>query len=293
MRYAILSDIHGNLEALEAVLADVDARRPDATVCLGDFVGYGAAPNECVSMLRPRIEVAVAGNHDLAACGRIKLGYFNPDAALAATWTTEALTPEHLQYLRELPFSVSWRGVRLVHSSPAEPEEWRYVFSPGDAAFEMEACPEDICFIGHSHYPGTFELEGSHVRYTRDPVLVGQPGRRYLVNVPSVGQPRDGDPRAGYVLFDDAPVRFEHVRLPYDVPAAMQRIREAGLPPFLAARLQGGECATGGAGWGARPPWTTGSPTGRATRRTSRRRTRPAPGWCAKCSPTARWTAAG
>jgi diadenosine tetraphosphatase ApaH/serine/threonine PP2A family protein phosphatase len=241
MRLAIVSDVHGNLEALQTVLADIDARKPDAIACLGDFVGYGAAPNECIDILRPRIEIAVAGNHDLAACGRIRLGYFNPDAAHAARWTTEALTPANLEYLRELPFSVAWRGVRLVHSSPAEPHEWHYVFSPGDAAFEMEACAEDVCFIGHSHYPGTFELEGSIVRYTRDERVEGRPGRRYLVNVPSVGQPRDGDRRAGYLMFDDQSLVFEHVRLEYDIPAAMQRIRAAGLPSFLADRLQWGE----------------------------------------------------
>ncbi len=242
MRYAILSDIHGNLEALETVLGDVAGRGVDAMVCLGDFVGYGAAPNECIERLRPLIEAAVAGNHDLAACGRIKLGYFNPDAAQAARWTTEALTPDHLEYLRALPFSVVWRGVRLVHSSPSEPEEWNYVFSPGDAALEMESSPEDVCLIGHSHYPGTFELFGGQVQYTRDAVVTARPGRRYLVNVPSVGQPRDGDRRAGYLLFDDgSPLRFEHVRLEYDIPAAMERIRAAGLPPFLADRLQWGE----------------------------------------------------
>jgi diadenosine tetraphosphatase ApaH/serine/threonine PP2A family protein phosphatase len=115
------------------------------------------------------------------------------------------------------------------------------VFSPGDAAFEMEACAEDVCFIGHSHYPGTFELEGSIVRYTRDERVEGRPGRRYLVNVPSVGQPRDGDRRAGYLMFDDQSLVFEHVRLEYDIPAAMQRIRAAGLPSFLADRLQWGE----------------------------------------------------
>ena len=241
MRLAIFSDIHGNLDALDAVLADADARAPDASVCLGDFVGYGAAPNECIDRLVPRIELAVAGNHDLAACGRIKLGYFNPDAAQAARWTTEVLTPAHLQYLRELPYSVEWHGMRLVHSSPADPEEWHYVFSPGDAAFEMEACAEDVCFIGHSHYPGTFELAGPDVRYTRDESVKGVRGRRYLVNVPSVGQPRDGDPRAGYLLFDDEALTFQHVRLDYDIPAAMRRIRDAGLPAFLAERLQWGE----------------------------------------------------
>jgi diadenosine tetraphosphatase ApaH/serine/threonine PP2A family protein phosphatase len=241
MQLAILSDVHGNLQALERVLADADARKPDAMVCLGDFVGYGASPNECIETLRPRIESAVAGNHDLAACGRIKLGYFNQDAAHAARWTTEHLTPANLEYLRALPFTSRWRDAMLVHSSPAEPHEWHYVLSPNDAAFEMESCAEPVCFIGHSHYPGTFELEGTGVRYTRDAVVIGRRECRYLVNVPSVGQPRDGDRRAGYLLFDDEMLRFEHIRLEYDIPAAMACIRAAGLPPFLAERLQWGE----------------------------------------------------
>jgi len=241
MRHAILSDIHGNLEALDTVLADVESRGITSMVCLGDFVGYGAAPNECIERLRRRIEVAVAGNHDLAACGRIRLGYFNPDAASAARWTTETLTNENLEYLRGLPMSVAWRDVRLVHASPADPEEWHYVFSPADAVYEMQACAEPTCMIGHSHYPGTFEIEGERVSYTRDLQVPGRPGRRYLINVASVGQPRDGDQRAGYLVYDEEPRSFEHVRLPYDIEGAMRRIRDAGLPPFLAERLQWGE----------------------------------------------------
>lgn len=241
MRHAILSDIHSNIDALEAVLADAAGREVDTHVCLGDFVGYGAAPNECLTRTRAMLEAAVAGNHDVAACGRIRLGYFNPDAAQAARWTQEALTAEHLAYLRELPMSVLWRGVRLVHASPASPEEWNYVLSPGDAANEMATCAEAVCFVGHSHYPGTFELEGGRVTYTRDERVLGHVGRRYLVNVPSVGQPRDGDRRAGYLVFDDEAFTFEHVRLEYDVEAAMKRILDAGLPPYLAGRLQWGE----------------------------------------------------
>ena len=241
MLHALISDIHGNLDALETVLADLAKRGVTSMACLGDFVGYGAAPNECIDRVRPLIEVAVAGNHDMAACGRIKLGYFNDDAAHAARWTIDALTEEHHEFLRTLPMSVAWKGARLVHSSPAEPEEWHYVLSPGDAAFEMESCEERFCFIGHSHYPGTFVLDGEYVTYTRDSKVPAVEGRRYLVNVASVGQPRDGDPRAGYLLYDDERLTFEHVRLEYDIPAAMQRIRDAGLPPFLANRLQWGE----------------------------------------------------
>jgi diadenosine tetraphosphatase ApaH/serine/threonine PP2A family protein phosphatase len=241
MRLAIVSDIHGNIDALEAVLADIEKVGVDGMVCLGDFVGYGAAPNECIARLRPMIEHAVAGNHDWAACGRIKLGYFNPDAAAAARWTTAHLTEEHLTYLRELPMSAKWHGIYLVHATPFEPEEWHYVFSPADAAYEMTGCDEQVCLIGHSHYPGTFELAGTTVQYTRQEVVRGDKKSRYLINVGSVGQPRDGDPRAAWLLVDDSRFAFEHRRVTYDIPAAMQRIREAGLPPYLADRLQWGE----------------------------------------------------
>ena len=241
MRHVILSDVHGNLEGLETVLADVTARGADTMVCLGDFVGYGAAPNECIERLRPRIEAAVAGNHDLAASGRIRLSYFNDDAKRAAHWTTRTLTAENTEYLRSLPFSVPWRGARLVHASPSSPEKWHYVFSPNDAAIEMEECEERLCFIGHSHYPGTFELEGLRVAYGRESLVRMKPGCRYLVNVGSVGQPRDGDPRAAYLVWDDEAGTIEHVRVDYDIEAARQRILGAGLPAFLADRLQWGE----------------------------------------------------
>ncbi len=241
MRLAIVSDIHGNLEALERVLADLEERRPEGIFCLGDFVGYGAAPNECIARLRPLIEGAVAGNHDLAACGRIRLGYFNPDAAAAARWTTQALTDEHLAYLEELPMARSWRGACVVHASPAEPGEWHYVFSPNDAFHEMQHCHERLCFIGHSHVPTAFEVEGDRVQERRTGSVAMRPGARYLVNVGSVGQPRDGDPRAAYLWWDTEADTLEHVRLDYDVEAAMARIRAAGLPAFLADRLKVGQ----------------------------------------------------
>ena len=241
MIHAILSDIHGNLEALEAVLADVPRHKAESMVCLGDFVGYGASPNECIDRLRPLIEHAVVGNHDLAACGKLQLRYFNAHAAIAAQWTDAALTPENRRYLEELPYSVKWRDTLLVHASPAEPEEWKYVLSPSDAETEMDAYEEVVCFIGHSHYPGSFDRLDGQVRYHRGLEVRIQEGHRYLVNVGAVGQPRDGDPRAAYVLYDDAQRVIRHVRVEYDVAQAMRRIREAGLPRSLAERLQWGE----------------------------------------------------
>lgn len=241
MLLAIVSDIHGNLEALETVLADIATHKPDEMFCLGDFVGYGASPNECIDRLRPMIRGAVAGNHDLAACGRLRLSYFNSDAAKAARWTDDTLTPENRAYLQGLPYRDRWSDALLVHSSPAEPEEWHYVLSPYDAEYELAAYEEPVCFIGHSHYPGAFEEAGGKVRYTREAEVPLVAGRRYLVNVGSVGQPRDGDPRAAYLLYDSAKRRATHVRIPYDVGAAGDRIVRAGLPKFLADRLQWGE----------------------------------------------------
>jgi diadenosine tetraphosphatase ApaH/serine/threonine PP2A family protein phosphatase len=241
VKLAIVSDIHGNLEALETVLEDLTREGVEAVACLGDFVGYGAAPNECIERTRPRIEVAVAGNHDLAACGRLKLGYFNPDAAAAARWTEGVLTPEHHAYLAGLPLTLHWRGALLVHASPTDPGDWNYVLSPADAEVELRAFEEPLCFIGHSHFPGTFAHDGEKVRYSREPDVAIAKGHRYLVNVPSVGQPRDGDPRAGYLLWDTDAGHMRHVRLEYDLAGARQRILDAGLPKFLGDRLQWGE----------------------------------------------------
>ena len=241
MRLAIVSDVHGNLEALDAVLADLEGQRIDESVCLGDFVGYGASPNECIERLRPRIVCAVAGNHDLAACGRLQLRYVNSDAASAARWTDAALTAENRAYLEALPYVERRAGALLVHSSPASPEDWNYVLSPYDAEYELSAFEEAVCFIGHSHYPGSYEAEEGRVRYTREPEISMRDGCRYLVNVGSVGQPRDGDPNAAYLVYDVAARTLVHRRVPYDVAAAGARIRQAGLPPFLADRLQWGE----------------------------------------------------
>jgi diadenosine tetraphosphatase ApaH/serine/threonine PP2A family protein phosphatase len=243
MLRAVLSDVHGNLEALEAVLADLERSGAAEVLCLGDFVGYGASPNECIARLRPIVVAAVAGNHDLAACGRARIGGFSSHAALAARWTGGVLTPESRAYLEALPF-VERRGTALlVHASPAEPQSWQYVLSVGEARLEFEAFEEPLCLIGHSHYPGAFRLgpESGAVSYSREVEVTLEPGSRYLVNVPSVGQPRDGDSRAGYLLWDDDRGWLRHVRLEYDFAAARQRILDAGLPRFLGDRLQWGE----------------------------------------------------
>jgi len=241
MRLGIVSDIHGNLEALDAVLADLAKQSCDRVVCLGDFVGYGASPNECIERLRPLISGAVIGNHDAAAIGKLRLTYFNVDAAEAARWTDAQLTPEHRAYLLALPYRIQEEGALLVHASPTEPDGWHYVLSTADAGEEMKAYDDPVCFIGHSHVAGTFERSDTGLRYTRDSQMNLAPDRKYLVNVGSVGQPRDGDPRAAWVVWDRESGRLEHRRVGYDIEAAGRRIVSAGLPQFLADRLQWGE----------------------------------------------------
>jgi diadenosine tetraphosphatase ApaH/serine/threonine PP2A family protein phosphatase len=238
---AVVSDIHGNLEALEAVLDDIQRRGIQHIACLGDFVGYGASPNECVEWLQPRLEAAVVGNHDVAALGRIQLGSFNSEAAVAARWTRQSLNPESVRYLEALPDTVVWRGMRLVHATPSEPRGWHYVLSIRDAAEEFEAFEEPICLIGHSHYPGTFQSKAGRIEYAREEHVPLDSGSRYIVNVASIGQPRDGDPRAGYLVVDEIEQRLTHVRLEYPVEGAASRIVAAGLPNYLAERLKWGE----------------------------------------------------
>ena len=243
MLRAVLSDIHGNLEALEAVLADVGRAGAAEILCLGDYVGYGASPNECLDRLRPILAAAVAGNHDMAAVGRLQLGGFSSHAGQAARWTGGVLTPENRSWLEALPLAVRHGGALLVHASPIEPEAWHYVLSVPEARLEFDAFPEGLCLIGHSHYPGAFRLDPATgaTEYGREPEVRLEPGCRYIVNVPGVGQPRDGDPRTGYLLWDDAQGWVRQVRLDYDIAAARQRILDSGLPRFLGDRLQWGE----------------------------------------------------
>jgi predicted phosphodiesterase len=243
MLRAILSDIHGNLEALESVLADVERTGAEELLCLGDFVGYGASPNECVDRLRPLLTAAVAGNHDVVVCGRNRFSDFSSPAAQAARWTGTVLTPENLAYLESLPLTARHAGALLVHASPAEPQAWHYVLSAAEARVEFEAFDEPLCLVGHSHYPGAFRLDPhtGQVGYSREPEIPLVPGIRFLVTVPSVGQPRDADPRAGYLLWDDGQGSARQVRVAYDPAVARQRILDAGLPSFLGDRLQRGE----------------------------------------------------
>lgn len=235
MRLAIISDIHSNLEALDAVISDIRSRRADRIVCLGDIVGYGADPEACIGMVRTNAEFAVLGNHDWAIVHREDPGWrrrFNPMAVEVATWTAEKLSAEDLGYLSALPLKVSRDNMMFVHSAPRNPTEWDYVFTAFEARHYTKHFTERLCFIGHSHVPGVYSLDADVNGYS--------PVGRCIINVGSVGQPRDGDWRASYGLLDTVAGTYDNLRIEYDVDAAMKKILQAGLPLNLAKRLKKG-----------------------------------------------------
>jgi len=239
MRYAIISDVHANLEALEVVLADIDRRGPDAVVCLGDFVGYGPDPVACVERLQPRLAAAVVGNHDRAALGRLDLAAFNPYASAAILWTQERLSDGVRQFLGDLPETHRRPAFLAVHGSPRDPVE-EYIVDVITARAGFEAAEFHLCLVGHSHVPGVFVQDGD--RITAIPLLPEEPldlrpTQRYIVNVGSVGQPRDGDPRAAYLWLDEGAGTATLVRLDYPIGTTQAKMRAAGLPPILAERL--------------------------------------------------------
>ncbi len=250
MRILLLSDIHANLEALEATLAAAPSF--DAVVNLGDIVGYGASPNEVTARARDLGKIFVRGNHDKAVTGLLDLDDFNPMAASAAIWTRNALTSQNLDWLRLLPRGpvalTDFPGVQLVHGSPNDEDE--YVVSLGDALAPLITLTTPLTFFGHTHLQGGFFVNDSAADGFRPEYrTVGQaesialqlkPEARYLINPGSVGQPRDGDWRAAFALYDtDAQIVHFH-RTPYNLKAAQDRIFAAKLPPRLATRLASG-----------------------------------------------------
>jgi diadenosine tetraphosphatase ApaH/serine/threonine PP2A family protein phosphatase len=241
MRFAILADIHSNLEAFEAVLGDADSRGGfDKIWCLGDVVGYGPDPNECIRRLRQFENVCIAGNHDWAAIGKMDTSEFNPVAATAANWTAEQLTAEYRDYLLSLPLTLREDGFTLAHGSPREPI-WEYLLST-EAAQDNFAYFETVyCLVGHSHIPLIFELVSEKAVFSefRETNLKLEE-KRMIINPGGVGQPRDGDPRASYAIYDSEAQTVSHYRVEYDIPATQKKMAEQGLPTTLILRLSVG-----------------------------------------------------
>lgn len=243
MPYLIVSDIHGNYEALQAVLGDARGRY-DEILCLGDLVGYGADPNPVTAWARDNLQSVVRGNHDRACTGTDLLEYFNPSARAAALWTRNALTPDNWSYLQSLPAGPlripEGPGFDLVHGSPWDEDE--YLVGLEDVRFLMrEHLLTKLTFFGHTHVQGGFLLTPRSVAGIKaDRTLQLEPDYFYLINPGSVGQPRDGDPRAAYALYSPQDRTVEFGRVRYDVAKAASKIREARLPESLAMRLYEG-----------------------------------------------------
>ncbi len=240
MRYGIISDIHGNLEALETMLKVLKKEKVDKYLVAGDIVGYGADPDECVEIVSNLPGVSVCGNHDWGVLGLTSLEYFNVYARKAIEWTREKLKENHLKYLESLPLIIEEEDFTLVHSTLESPEEWNYIYSTYDAHKNMELQKTNICFYGHSHVPIYF-LENEHIMYRREEFFHLKENYKYLVNVGSVGQPRDNDPRACAVIYDTDEKVVKYIRKEYNIQEAQRKIWEAGLPQILGERLQYGE----------------------------------------------------
>ena len=241
-RVAVISDIHANWHALEAVLAAVDAEQPDELWCLGDLVGYGPRPNPCCEAVQERAAICLAGNHDLGVLGQLDLEEFAPDAVASAVWTRDVLKGDTRAYLESLSPQGRREGAELFHASPRDPV-WEYVLTleAVEAAFDLTT--EPLVLVGHSHVPVALALAGGTLGGGLAPdateVELGT-GARLLLNPGSVGQPRDGDPRAAWLLLDFAAGRASFRRVAYPIEKTQAEIRERGLPHALAERLARG-----------------------------------------------------
>lgn len=236
MKFAIIADIHANWEAFQVVLEDIQKQQCTHVACLGDIVGYGANPRECLQVVREKGWPCVKGNHDEYCSTDTPLDGFNPHAAAAVNWTRKQLTPEERQWLADLKYVRMVTSFTIVHATLDGPARWGYVFDKLAAAASFTYQNTAVCFFGHTHVP---------VAFSRDAVVRGgtyskfkvEPGKKYFVNVGAVGQPRDNNPRAAYVVYDMDESTIELRRLEYDIPTAQRKILEAGLPDRLAERL--------------------------------------------------------
>jgi len=244
MIYAVIADIHSNLEAFSAVLNDVEERGGASEIwCLGDVVGYGSDPHRCIELLQSYPNICIAGNHDLAAIGKIDTAYFNQYAAAAAEWTSKNITTEDRQYLEELPLSIEKDDFTMAHGSPREPV-WEYIFSLSIARENFDRFQTKYCLVGHTHAPAFFRENADGTCSSGEfssniKLAIGKD--RLIINPGGVGQPRDGDPRASYTLCDSKTGMFRLFRVPYDIEATQEKMMREGLPVPLVARLSRGE----------------------------------------------------
>ena len=228
-KYALLSDIHGNIEALEAVILDAQDQHCDRFVCIGAIVGYNANPRECIEIVRRFEMPCVMGNHDAMASSSVPLSGMNPRATRSMEWTRNALNAEDKAWLSSFKMRRVVGGFTIVHASLDSPECWNYVFDPLSAGASMNYQTTALCFYGHTHAPMMF-VRGSQIRRNSFSSFKLTAGLRYMINIGSVGEPRDGDPRAAYAIYDQATQTVALRRVAFDVDATEARARKAGLP---------------------------------------------------------------
>jgi diadenosine tetraphosphatase ApaH/serine/threonine PP2A family protein phosphatase len=240
LKIGIFSDIHSNLEALETALAFLQAEGVNEYLCLGDIVGYGASPEECINRIRELPGVAVAGNHDYGAVDKTPIESFNDAAQQAIRWTRHAISANSKRYLESLPLAEVRHGLRLVHSAPSSPGDWDYIMTQSDITYELETFSESVCLVGHSHTPFVASKHNARAQpQTIHELEFTLPNHasKFLINAGSIGQPRDGDPRLCLLVYDSHSQRMRIHRLDYDIETAQRKIRAAGLPEILATRL--------------------------------------------------------
>ncbi|MBE0426747.1 MAG: metallophosphoesterase family protein [Nitrospirae bacterium] len=238
MLFAVISDVHSNFDALDAVLKDIGRKKIIDIFFLGDSVGYGPDPNECVEMLSETCQILLAGNHDWGVLGLTNISYFNEYARFTIEWTRKVLTEKNKNMLESFPLKKEFNDMLFVHSTPKEPEEWHYLFTLWDAEINFRYFDNKLCFLGHSHQPFIIERVPSGELVTYRGKTRMKDGSRYIVNAGSVGQPRDGDPRACYVIVEDKDIQIN--RVPYDIETVQNKMRKKNLPDLLVERLSEG-----------------------------------------------------
>lgn len=243
MKIALISDIHANIEALEAVLADIETRKVDKIFCLGDIVGYGANPNECIDLVRKTCSIVLLGNHDAAAVGMLSTQHFNIHAKIAIEWTSDNLKKSGHDYLSMLPLKENRVSHTFVHATPYEPNMWYYITSLEEAAFNFQFFETSFCFVGHTHIPIIIVLEQEKEVYVHSGESLEYEALanvRFLINMGSVGQPRDRNSKSCYGIVDTDAKTFTYHRIAYDVQKAQGKMRKIKMPEFLISRLEEG-----------------------------------------------------
>lgn len=243
MKLALISDIHANLEALEAVLKDVETEHVDVVHCLGDVVGYGCNPVECLELVQKYCEVKLMGNHEYAALGLVPESHMNHLARASMDWTRDKLTDREISMISQFDMTAEIENGVLVHASPYQPERWHYILSETEAREAFGHFKGRVAFFGHTHLPLIFSLsQGDSLRHQtgHDIDLDIEDNTRYLINTGSVGQPRDDDPRACYLVYDSVAAAINYRRVEYDISTAQAKMTEAQLPQQLIQRLEAG-----------------------------------------------------